>query len=461
MTTQTVPAARHTTFAQVTRSAPPAIRPAVIGLTTMLLLGMTPGAGRAADNPPTETVVLKAAHLFDATGTTLRDGAIVVVTGQKIVSVGTGAAPAGARVIDLGDATILPGFIDSHVHVTFEIPKDYYRGFYTSMFRFPVEQSHYAAMYAKRTLEAGFTTVRNVGAEDFVDVGLRNAINAGVAEGPRILTAIHAIGSTGGHCDQSPFPPERIKPVGPIEGVCNGPEQCREAVRDQMKWGADVIKICASGGVLSEADPVDTPQLTPDELTAIISEAHKWKRKVAAHAHGDLAAKLAVEAGIDSIEHGTFLTEETLKLMKAKGVYLVPTQMAAYWSSKEIDKFPPQIAAKARAASAAHSAMFKTALKVGVPIAFGTDSGVSPHGLNAMEFGLMTDLGMAPAAALLSGTREAAKLLGVDAESGTLEAGKQADIIAVPGNVLQNIHATEHPVFVMKAGHVVVQKAGG
>ena len=272
------------------------------------------------------------------------------------------------------------------------------------------------------------------------------------------MTAVHAIGSTGGHCDQSPFPPQRIKPVGPIEGVCNGADQCREAVRDQMKWRADVIKICASGGVLSESDPVDVPQLTPDELAAIISEAHKWKRKVAAHAHGDLAAKLAVEAGIDSIEHGSFLTEATLKLMKAKGVYLVPTRMAVYWTNKGADAYPPKIAAKARAAAAAHEKMFRTALQVGVPIAFGTDSGVSPHGKNAMEFGLMTDLGMTPSAALLAGTREAAKLLGVDTDSGTLEAGKRADIVAVPRNVLKDIRATEHPVFVMKGGVVVVQR---
>lgn len=419
----------------------------------------TPAAGAETGQPT--TVVLKAAHIFDSTGTALKDGASIVVTGDKIVSVGNGPPPAGAKVIDLGDATLLPGFIDAHVHLTDELQGDYYKGFYDEMFRFPTEQSHYAELYAKRTLEAGFTTVRNVGASDFVDVGLRNAINAGVAEGPRILTAVHAIGSTGGHCDQSPFPPDRIKPVGPIEGVCNGADQCREAVRDQMKWGADVIKICASGGVLSESDPVDVPQLTAEELTAIISEAHKWKRKVAAHAHGDLAAKFAVEAGIDSIEHGSFVTEATLKLMKAKGVYLVPTRMAVYWTNKGADHYPPQIAAKARAAAAAHEKMFRTALQVGVPIAFGTDSGVSPHGKNAMEFGLMTDLGMSPAAALLAATREASKLLGVDGDSGTLEAGKRADIVAVPGNVLQNIRATESPVFVMKGGVVVVNKAAG
>ena len=275
-----------------------------------------------------------------------------------------------------------------------------------------------------------------------------------------MLIALHGIGATGGHFDQASYPPDRVKPLGPMEGICNSADECREAVRYEMKWGADVIKISASGGVLSEADPVDVPQLTPEELTAIISEAHRWRRKVAAHAHGDLAARQAIEAGVDSIEHGSFLTERTLKLMKAKGVYLVPTRLAVYWTNKEAETYPPQIAAKARAAYAAHADMFKTALRIGVPIAFGTDSGVSPHGMNAMEFGLMTDLGMAPAAALLAGTREAAKLLGVDSQVGTLEAGKTADVVAVPGNVLSDIHATEHPVFVMHEGKVVVQKTG-
>ncbi|HZF14409.1 MAG TPA: amidohydrolase family protein [Steroidobacteraceae bacterium] len=412
------------------------------------------GAAHAADAP---VIALKAARLFDAVNGSLRTDAVVVVQGTKILSVG-GEVPAGAQVIDLGNATLLPGFIDAHTHLTQEYNPDYYKEFYKELFRFPAEQSFYAAVYAKHTLEAGFTTVRNVGANDWVDVGLRNAINAGVTEGPHVLTAIHAIGVTGGHCDQSPFPPEWRKPVGPIEGVCDSADSCREAVRDQMKWGADVIKICASGGVLSESDPVDVPQLTPAELDAIVSEAHRWKRKVAAHCHGDVAARQAIEAGVDSIEHGTFLTEDTLKLMKKKGVYLVPTRMAAYWVGKNADVFPPQIAAKARAVGGAHAAMFKMALNVGVNIAFGTDAGVYPHGMNAMEFALMTDLGMAPSAALLSGTRDAARLLGVDSTTGTLEAGKTADIVAVPGNVLEDIHATEHPVFVMKDGQVYLRK---
>ena len=433
---------------------------AIPALLTGLLAAASTAARSAEASAAPEIIALRAAHLFDSTGTALKDGATVVVRGDHIVSVGTAAAPAGARIIDLGDATLLPGFIDAHTHLTLELQKDYYHFIYDRQMRFPAEQALYGAMYARRTLQAGFTTVRNVGADDFVDIGLRNAINAGVTEGPRMLTAAHGLGSPGGHFDNLSFPPDRVRPRSPLEGICSGPEECREAVRYQMKWGADVIKIAASGGVLSEADPVDVPQLTLEEMTAIVSEAHKWRRKVAAHCHGDAAARIAIEAGVDSIEHGSFLTEDTLKLMKAKGVYLVPTRLAAYWVGKEAETYPPQIAAKARAANAAHGTMFKAALRIGVPIAFGTDAGVYPHGMNAMEFGLMTDLGMSPAAALQSGTREAAKLLGIAAEVGTLEAGKVADVVAVPGNVLSDIHATEHPVFVMHLGHIVLQKSG-
>ena len=411
------------------------------------------GAAPAAAVRP---VVLRAAHLFDGRSGQLVSPGVVVVQGRKIVAVGAGApVPDGARVVDLGDATLLPGFIDAHVHIADDHDDNWAEGFYANMMRMPVEQSFHAARNAKVTLEAGFTTVRNVGAPDFVDVALRNAIDGGLVEGPRMLAAGHAIGSTGGHCDSSPILPDRVKPAGPMEGVCNGPEECRLATRLQMKYGADVIKICASGGVLSESDPVDVPQLTPDELRAIMTEAHAWGRKVAAHAHGDLAAKLAVEAGVDSIEHGSFLQPPTLQLMKQKGVYLVPTRMTQVWVLDKADSYPPKIAAKARAAGTAHAAMFRNALKIGVPIAFGTDAAVFPHGLNAQEFGDYVDLGMAPAAALLTSSQGAAKLLGVDGETGTLEAGKFADVVAVPGNVLDNIRATEHPAFVMKQGTVV------
>jgi imidazolonepropionase-like amidohydrolase len=433
----------------------------ILTAVAVLLLLACVHARSAESTTAPETIVLKAAHVFDSTGTALKDGVIVVVRADRIMSVGTAAVPAAARVIDLGDVTLLPGFIDAHTHLTLEFQSNYYGFVYNHLMRFPPEQALYAAMYARRTLEAGFTTVRDVGAEDFLDLGLRNAINAGVTEGPRILAALHGIGSPGGHFDNYAFPPDRVKLWGPIEGICSGAEECRESVRYQLKWGADVIKIAASGGVLSESDPVDAPQLTLEEMTAIVSEAHKWNRKVAAHCHGDSAARAAIAAGVDSIEHGSFLTEDTLKLMKAKGVYLVPTHMALYWSDKEVQagNYPPQIAAKARAASAAHDAMFKNALRIGVPIALGTDAGVYPHGMNAMEFGLMTARGMSPAAALLAGTRESAKLLGVDRDTGTLEAGKVADIVAVPGNVLNDVRATEKPIFVMHLGQIVLNKA--
>jgi imidazolonepropionase-like amidohydrolase len=408
---------------------------------------------------PAGPIVLKAARLFDSVSGKLVEHGVVVVSGQKIEAVGSDAKiPANAEVIDLGDATLLPGFIDAHVHLSDESSPDWYHDFYSGIMRFPAEQALYGAHYAKLTLEAGITTVRDLGSEDYIALGLRNAIAAGMIPGPRMLVSNYAIGSTGGHADQDPYPPQRIAVAGPIKGVCNGPDQCREAVRYQIKYGADVIKFMPSGGVLSLSDPVDNAQLTQEEMNAIVSEAHNWGRKVAAHCHGDKAAKMAIAAGVDSIEHGSFLQDDTLLEMKKKHVYLVATLSAGDWVGSHLDTVPPAIAVKAKAVAAQMQQMFQHAVKIGVPLAMGTDAAVEPHGRNAREFSLMTKNGLAPALALMAGTAGGADLLGVADKTGTLTPGKMADIIAVAGDPLSDMHATEHPVFVMKEGTIYVNR---
>jgi imidazolonepropionase-like amidohydrolase len=406
-------------------------------------------------------IVLKAAHLFDSVSGKLVDHGMVVVSGTKIEAVGSDVKiPDNAEVIDLGDATLLPGFIDAHVHLSEQSSREWYRDFFNGIMRFPAEQALYGAHYAKATLEAGITTVRDVGSTDYIALGMRNAIKAGMIPGPRMLVSNYDIGATGGHADQDPVPPQRIAVAGPILGVCNGPDQCREAVRYQVKYGADVIKFMPSGGVLSLSDPVDNVQLTQEEMNAIVAEAHAWSRKVAAHCHGDRAAKMAIAAGVDSIEHGSFLQDDTLLEMKKKHVYLVATLFAGEWVGEHLDTFPPAIAVKARAAAAQAQQMFQHAVKIGVPFAMGTDAGVEPHGLNAREFSLMAKNGLPPAQVLMAGTANGADLLGLLDQTGTLAPGKFADIIAVPGNPLSDMKATEHPVFVMKEGTIYVGAAG-
>ena len=425
----------------------------------VLCLGIfwAPGSGQG-QKAAEKSYVLKAARLFDGKSETLSTPAVLVVTGGKIVGVGRAVTiPAGAEVIDLGDATLLPGFIDAHTHLTFPYSDDYNRAQLDNLRKSVAEKALDASVNARVTLLAGFTTVRDVGSSDFLDVGLRNGIANGDVPGPRMLVTVHALGATGGHCDRQDGFREGLfgHESGPLDGVINGPDQARYAVRLDHKYGADMIKVCASGGVLSPTDDVDTPQLTQEELNAIVDEAHALRRKTAAHAHGAEAAKRAIRAGIDSIEHGSFLDDEALDMMKARGTYLVPTLMAVEGLQEKFDRgiyMPPAIAVKAHVAIAALRATFQRALAKGVKIGLGTDAGVYPHGRNAEEFHQMVDLGMKPAAALRAGTSADAELLGVAARVGTLEPDKLADVVAVPGDPFENIRQTEHVFFVMKEG---------
>lgn len=404
-----------------------------------------------------EVVVLKAARLFDGKGDAVVSNGVVIVEGGTIRAAGSGlAVPAGARVIDLGDATLLPGLIDAHTHISGESQDNWLQGAMDNMRRTLPEAAIRSTAYARSTLMAGFTTIRDLGSGESLDVGLRNAIRDGVVPGPRIQAANNALGARGGHCDESGFPYKFFPEKGPETGIASGADQFRDAVRFQVKYGADVIKICATGGVLSLADEVDTPQLTQEEMNAIVDEAHRLRKKVAAHAHGAEGAKTAIRAGVDSIEHGSFLDDEALRMMKEKGTFLVPTLLAGeYVAGKAtVRHYPPEIEAKAKAAVAVRSDMFRKAVRMGVKIAFGTDSSVSPHGMNAQEFVLMVDLGMPPAAALRSATSVAASLLGLSRAIGTLEPGKTADVIAVPGNPLKDIKVMEKVRFVMKEGKV-------
>lgn len=402
-----------------------------------------------------QTTYIYCGQLIDGKGNQLQKQMTIIVEKNRIKSVQKGykPVPSGATTIDLKNKTVLPGLMDMHVHLEGELnPKQYVERFTLNK----EDIAFRAAQYADRTLMAGFTTVRDLGGSG-VNIALRKAISAGWAKGPRIFTAGKAIGPTGGHVDPTNgFRLDLMGNPGPESGVINGPDDCRKAVRHQYKVGADVIKITATGGVLSVAKDGSRPQFTEAEIKAIVETANDLGLVTAAHAHGPEGIKRAIRAGITSIEHGTLMDEEGIKLMKQYGTYFVPTISAGKHVEGMARKkqLPPIIIPKALSIGPLIQKTFAKAYKAGVKIAFGTDTGVSAHGENAQEFGYMVEAGMPPMKAIQSATIVSAQLLRVEKDLGSIEKGKYADIVAVDEDPLKNIEALKNVTFVMKGGKV-------
>lgn len=423
----------------------------------MLLASVALGSS-AAGQQPSNRVVVKAGHLLDVkTGKTLSNQAVVIV-GDKIVSIVPAAElklSPGDNVIDLSQATVLPGLIDAHTHLTMD-PKD--AGYESLGLSIPRE-ALVGARNARITLEAGFTTVRNVGAYGFSDVALRDAINAGDIPGPRLLVSGPPLGITGGHCDENLLAPQYHAVA---DGVADGVAEVQHKVRENIKYGADLIKVCATGGVLSKGDNPQASQYTLEEMEAIVADAHRLGRKVAAHAHGAQGILWASEAGVDSVEHGSYIDDAGIAEMKKNGTYLVPTLYLGDWFLDNAERLhvPAEMIAKARVVLPAARKNLAHAFASGVKVAFGTDAAVYPHGLNAREFAVMVKLGLTPLQSIQAATVNAADLLGWADKVGTLEPGKWADLIAVDGDPLQDVTTLERVKFVMKGGSVIKNESG-
>jgi imidazolonepropionase-like amidohydrolase len=409
------------------------------------------GAGQAADTS-SHRLAIRAARLIDGRGGAPILNAVILVDSTRITAVGTRLPiPSGTRVIDLGNATVLPGLIDCHTHITGGDPGDYYESLFR---RSPIDYAVASPTFARRTLEAGFTTVRDVGSGEFIDVALRRAIDSGLVVGPRMQVATLAIGSTGGHNDIVGFSPY-IK-FGQFSGVADGVDEIRKLVRLEVKNGADVIKLIASAGVLTEEQSVGAPQYTQEEMNAAVQEAAQWGRKVAAHAHGAEAIKRAVRAGVASIEHGSLLDDEGIRLMKERGTYLVADIYNDDYILSQYKRlnFPQKILDKEALVGKQQRENFRRAVRAGVKVAYGTDAGVYPHGWNGKQFVFMVRYGLTPMQAIQSATTSAADLLGWTDKVGAVAPGLYADLIAVDGDPLSDITELERVKFVMKGGIV-------
>lgn len=398
---------------------------------------------------------IKAGKVIDVLSGKVLTNQIILIDSNMIIDIGSNIViPKNAEIIDLSNATVLPGLIDCHTHLTFQPGDNYYEDIFRKT---PIDYATLAPSYAKRTLHAGFTMVRDVGADQLIDVSLRNAINNGLIEGPRMLVSTFALGSTGGHADLTGFNPNiDWKYNKDYTGVANGMDEIRKRVRNNVKWGADWIKVCATAGVLSEEESAGAAQYSLEELKAVVEEAHRWHRNVAAHAHGTEGIKLAIQAGVTSIEHGSLIDDEAIRMMKERGVWLVADIYNDDYILAEFSKkgYPQKIIDKEKLIGRLQRENFQKAVKAGVKIAYGTDAGVYPHGGNGKQFYYMVKFGLTPIQAIQSATINAADLLNWKDKTGSITKGKLADIIAVEGNPIDDITILEHVKFVMKDGTV-------
>jgi imidazolonepropionase-like amidohydrolase len=424
---------------------------------TSLLLLLISALPLGAQNAGSARILIRAGHVVDVHNGNEAADQTIVITGERITAIAaTAATPkqAGDTEIDLRSLTVLPGLIDVHTHLTDDSNFDPYHELSTSV----AKSALIGARNAKVTLEAGFTTVRNVGASGYADVDLRDAINEGLIEGPHMQVSGPPLGITGGHCDENLLP---IAYHLQGDGVADGVEAVQHKVRETIKYGADLIKICATGGVLSKGDDPQASQYTLEEMKAIVADAHRLGRKVAAHAHGSQGILWATEAGVDSIEHGSYMNDEDIAAMKQHGNYFVPTAYLVDWM-QESGKLPQFYLQKMKDVSAVEKTNAKKAIAAGVKVALGTDAAVYPHGLNAHELDVyVNQFGMTPLAALQTGTLNAADLMGWTDKVGSIEAGKWADVIAVAGDPLKDVRILQHVSFVMKAGVVYKNEAAG